>query len=145
MTLSSISRILVPVDGSEDSKRALEFAVGMAKALNAKVTALHVVKQPTAAYPFDISLSAQVIESAEEYGKQLLDDLKKGVSETLDLKTEMRTAYDVARKIVEVGREGGYDLIVMGTRGLSGVKRILLGSVASGVVAHASCTVVIVR
>lgn len=138
--------VLVPVDGSENSIRALEFALKLAKGEKVQVTALYVVQKPAVADPYDISMTAKVIESMEQYGKEVLEAVKSKAKD-MDVKvdTDMSSGYTVANSIVEYARDGGHDLIVMGTRGRSGVERVLLGSVAFGVVTYAKCAVLIVR
>ena len=89
---------------------------------------------------------AKLMNSEEKYSKKVLADAKRtGERMGVDIKTEMIVGGSVANTIAEFAREGGYDLIAMGTRGRSGVKRVLLGSVAFGVVTYAPCTVVVVR
>ena len=140
------SNILVPTDGSEGANRALDFALKIAKPQNARITVLYVVQKPTVADPFDISMTAKVLESMEQYGKEVLDAAKKRANGMgVKVETDMTSGYAVANTIVEYARDGSFDLIVMGTRGRSGVARVLLGSVAFGVVTYAPCNVVIVR
>lgn len=140
------SNILVPVDSSEGANRALDFALKLAKPQNARIMVLYVVHKPTVADPFDVSMTARVLESMEQYGKEVLEAAKKRADGMgVKVETEMTSGYAVANNIVEYAKDGSFDLIVMGTRGRSGVERVLLGSVAFGVVTYARCNVVIVR
>ena len=138
--------ILVPIDGSDNSTRALETALKLAKDQKSSVTALYVVQKPAIADPFDVSMTGEILESMEQYGKELLNTAKiKAEATGIKIDTDVTSGYTVANTIVEYARDGGYDLIVMGTRGRSGVQRVLLGSVAFGVITYANCAVLIVR
>ena len=138
--------ILVPIDGSDSSTRALETALKLAKDQKSSVTALYVVQKPAIADPFDVSMTGEILESMEQYGKELLNTAKiKAEAMGIKIDTDVTSGYTVANTIVEYARDGGYDLIVMGTRGRSGVQRVLLGSVAFGVITYANCAVLIVR
>jgi len=138
--------ILVPIDGSDNSTRALETALKLAKDQKSSVTALYVVQKPAIADPFDVSMTGEILESMEQYGKELLNTAKiKAEAMGIKIDTDVTSGYTVANTIVEYARDGGYDLIVMGTRGRSGVQRVLLGSVAFGVITYANCAVLIVR
>jgi len=138
--------VLVPIDGSDNSTRALETALKLAKDQKSSVTALYVVQKPAIADPFDVSMTGEILESMEQYGKELLNTAKiKAEAMGIKIDTDVTSGYTVANTIVEYARDGGYDLIVMGTRGRSGVQRVLLGSVAFGVITYANCAVLIVR
>lgn len=138
--------ILVPIDGSDNSTRALETALKLAKNQKGSFTALYVVQKPAIADPFDVSMTGEILESMEQYGKELLNTAKiKAEATGIKIDTDVTSGYTVANTIVEYARDGGYDLIVMGTRGRSGVQRVLLGSVAFGVITYANCAVLIVR
>ncbi|MBI2185422.1 MAG: universal stress protein [Thaumarchaeota archaeon] len=146
--MSSIlaSKILVPVDGSSNADRSLEFAAKLAKICSAKITALYVLQEPIVAADTAVLEMTNLMTSLESYGKEVLADAKEKAEKLgVEIQTDLATAHTVANKITEFAKVGGYDLIVMGTRGRSGVKRVLLGSVAFGVVTYAHCAVVIVR
>ena len=125
--------------------RALETAVKVAKD-KGRVTALYIVQKPTVPDPLDVSTTGEILEAMEEYGKELLNTAKiKAEAMGVKIDTDVTSGYTVANTIVEFARDGGYDLIVMGTRGRSGVQRVLLGSVAFGVITYGRCAVLIVR
>ncbi|MBM3897478.1 MAG: universal stress protein [Thaumarchaeota archaeon] len=139
-------KILVPIDGSNDSARALGVACKLAKDQKSLVTALYVVQKPGVPDPLDISTTGEILEAMEKYGREVLTTAKID-AERMDVKidTNVISGYTVANTVVEYAKEGGYDLIVMGTRGRSGLKRVLLGSVAFGVITYANCAVLVVR
>lgn len=139
-----LGKILVPVDGSEVSGRALDLALALARAADAKVTVLEVIEEfgPLPGYygqaPEGMDRTQWIAELRFEEVHPVLRDA--GVA--WDRRVEEGYAADV---ICDVAADGGYDMVVMGSRGMSAVGRFLLGSVSDRVVHHAPCTVTIVR
>jgi nucleotide-binding universal stress UspA family protein len=136
-------KILVPLDGSEHSIKALETAVQIAHKFNGKITLIHVYSigglaiSPTPVRGF--------IEAIRKVGASILADGEKKVkAEGVHVETLLMEGHTV-EQIVKTCREGKFDLIVMGARGLSKVKEMLLGSVSDGVIRHACCPVLIVK
>lgn len=134
-------RILLPVDGSEHSRRAVAIAGDLARRYGAEVVVLH-------AREHELTWGADIdIESAEE-ARRLLDDV---VRELKDAGAAARGEVvrvpigDVPRAILDVAKAEDVGLIVMGTRGLSDWERLLLGSVAHKVVHLAEVPVLVVR
>lgn len=134
-------RILLPVDGSEHSRRAVAVAGDLARRYGAEVVVLH-------AREHELTWGADIdIESAEE-ARRLIDDV---VRELKDAGTNVRGEVvrvplgDVPRAILDVAEAEDAGLIVMGTRGLSDWERLLLGSVAHKVVHLAHVPVLVVR
>ncbi|MCD6037217.1 MAG: putative universal stress protein [Nitrososphaeraceae archaeon] len=122
------SRILVATDGSETSLRAAEYAIAIATEKKEENNA-----------------SLLIAIHAEKWFdkiKQKADDINKKIQ----LKTEViATDRSVVGAIVEYAEHENIDLIVIGTRGRSGFKKMLLGSVASGVVTYAHCPVMVIK
>ena len=150
----TIRKILVAVDGSKPSLDASEQAISLAAKYEADLIAVHVVS-PGVRYDYleDVitpGLPAslkEVIGLAMEKGQKYLDEVKQKASESkLEVQTEVLIgATSVVKEIVEYAAEHKIDLIVIGTRGISGIKRMLLGSTASGVLSYAHCPVLIVK
>jgi nucleotide-binding universal stress UspA family protein len=150
----TIKKILVAIDGSKPSLDASEQAISLAAKYEAELIAVHVVS-PDVRHGFleDVitpglpaSLKEVVVLTMEK-GQKYLDDVKQNASEN---KVEVRTevligASSVVKEIVEYADEHKIDLIVIGTRGISGIKKMLLGSTASGVLSYAHCPVLIVK
>ncbi|WP_238462251.1 universal stress protein [Paraburkholderia tagetis] len=142
--------ILVAVDGSRSGRRALDEAVKIAKATGATVQALCVVQHP--ARLVDISTGfaeEQTRQSAEaDVATAALEEAKTvlvqagvpGATRAADAMGE-----EVAAVICRIAAEEDADLVVMGTRGLSGMKRLLLGSVAESFLRMADRPVMLVR
>jgi len=138
--------ILMPTDGSPCSLQALEHGLSLAKALGAKVHFLYVLENP-----------AQAIWIAPEsvpYGLELLEDLKKAgeeaIAKALNLAQEKGVEATGEVKegapvptIVEAAK--GFDLLVMGTHGRTGLDKLLLGSVTEGVLHRVGIPVLVVR
>jgi nucleotide-binding universal stress UspA family protein len=150
----TIRKIVVAVDGSKPSLDASEQAISLAAKYEADLIAVHVVS-PGVRYDYleDVitpGLPAslkEVIVLAVENGQKYLDEVKQKASESkLEVQTEVLIgATSVVKEIVEYAAEHKIDLIVIGTRGISGIKRMLLGSTASGVLSYAHCPVLIVK
>ena len=122
--------ILVCVDGSESSMKAADYAIEMAKKHEAQLISLYVVvSQLGYAYSFD------EIE-------------KKAMTQGVNVKVEMvASPTSIVPAIVDYAEKNKVDLIVTGTRGRrrSGLAKLLLGSVASGVVTYANCPVMVIK
>jgi len=136
-------KILVPLDGSEHSIKALEMAVQIALKFNGKITLVHIYSigglatSPTPVHEF--------IEAIRKVGAGILTEGEKRVkAEGAQVETLLIEGHAV-EQIVKTCREGKFDLIVMGARGLSKIKEMLLGSVSDGVVRHACCPVLVVK
>ncbi|MFB6084099.1 MAG: universal stress protein [Halorientalis sp.] len=142
-------RVLVPLDDSPLSDRALEFALDE-YADDATITVLHVLDFVEAGYgaPMEGMLPGyweDWYEREEENAEQLFEEAQATADEYgVALETET-TMGKPARSIVEFADTEGLDHIVMGSHGRSGVSRILLGSVAETVLRRAHCPVTIVR
>ncbi|GIW26014.1 universal stress protein [Meiothermus sp.] len=145
-------RILAPVDGSEAGRPAFELADQLAVQLEAELQILHVVPPlPTpVAGPYSGSMTpfnwGEILRAMEEQGEVILANAQKQARaprvKTVLLKAQTRREADV---IVDFARDSQADLIVMGTHGRTGLERLLLGSVAEGVVHQAPVPVLLVR
>jgi nucleotide-binding universal stress UspA family protein len=141
---AKISKILVAIDGSDASMDAADYAISISKKYNAELYALHVIRA-------DVDLFGQ--HETSEFmtrmrieGEKYLNKVKLIADEkNIQIKTEMISSIDIARGIVDYAEENNIDLIVIGTRGISGFKKLLLGSVASHVVTYAHCPVLVVK
>jgi len=144
-----ISKILVPLDGSEYADKALDYAIDLAKKFSSEIILVHVV--PT---------TAAVITGPEVLGPSLLLDLRKrleesghnilasGEAKTKEAGVKVTTKLDYgspADKIINMVKEGDISLIIMADRGLGAVARFFLGSVTDKVSHHATCPVLIIK
>lgn len=141
-----MEKILVPIDGSDYSMKALSRAKEIGTLTKADLTILFVVSDMTNhPYSRDISsieqlraeMKAQSVKVVEE-AKEALGDYEGKVD------TLVRTG-NVAYEIIEVSNSGGYDLIVMGSRGLGRFAKTMLGSVSQKVLNNADISVMVVK
>ncbi len=140
-----IEQILVPVDFSEPSKRALRCAIKFAEHFSATITLLHVVEpldQPDFAY-FPLTLDSEKVTKMAQKKLDVLSRPQPGGTCPVHMKL-VRTGKPF-QVITETARELKVDLIVISTHGYTGVKHVFLGSTAERVVRHAPCAVLTVR
>jgi nucleotide-binding universal stress UspA family protein len=138
--------ILVPTDFSEGAKAALDYAVALAAKLDARITLLNVVAVPLIGVPeVGVAYTADVLKSLLEGNQQLLDKLVADNTGKAAFGPTLLETGDARAQIEAAAEKLGADLIVMGTHGRRGVKRMLLGSVAEMVVRVAPCPVLLVR
>lgn len=140
--------VLVPVDGSEEAEQALEYA--LTERPDPRVTLLHVVNPvSTFGYAdddyFDVESYQGEARRQRERGEQLLEEYREAAADRgITVETAIRTG-SPAREILAAVEELGVDHVVMGSRGRSGVGRVLFGSVAESVTRRASVPVTVVR
>lgn len=157
---SMFKRILVALDGSDNSTRASKAAIELAEKLKAELIVFHAIIPPALYYHTEVSSEGPVIEPPThekeidlylEYARRVARGIVDGtVSEAkkrgITVKTGIpETSSSVVETIVNQAVKENADLIIVGTRGLGGFKKLLLGSVSSGVVDHAHCPVLVVR
>lgn len=149
----SLRKILVSTDGSENSKRAFEAACLLAKQNGSELLIVHVVSEALPAQYAPIGINEPVADytayfnSVENKGKDLVNAIvnesqKAGINATGEV---LRTISSTVEAILEASDRHDVNLIVVGTRGLGGFKKLLLGSVSTGIVSHANCSVLVVR
>jgi nucleotide-binding universal stress UspA family protein len=143
-----LKKIIVPLDGSDWSFRAAKYAIKVAKMANAEIIFMHAVVNPPYGDPRSagIMITAYIKEARElaelwyvKAGNMASNEGVKFVAETI---LDVASAAD---SIVNYAESKKADLIVIGTKGRTGLKRLLLGSVISGVVTHARCPVLVTR
>lgn len=143
-------KILVCIDGSEHSQKALEKTSIIAKGCDAdEVVVIHVdeIFVPL------ISFSTEQMESIRKMAKERKKIRKKMLSEALKFFKEKnikaRTVFKEghpADTIIKVAHKGGFDMIVIGSRGVSGLKKLFLGSVSNAIINEAkNCSVLVVK
>jgi nucleotide-binding universal stress UspA family protein len=134
-------RILVAVDGSRQGSKTIPVAVDLAQKYGADVTVVH-VREHTRYEGTDVDLGPGV--SAEDLVGDVVEAFRAaGVSAEAEIR-RVRPG-DTPEQIIEVAEDSGAQLIVMGTRGMTEWKSLVLGGVANKVVQHASCPVLLVR
>lgn len=146
---------MVAVDGSPPSLKAFEYAMLLAKDNDAELAIVHAIPE---------TRMGGLVEYGTKYGSMAIvhayvNSAEKGALVWLKpleirarqngVKVKAELVWELGKPpvqlITEYAKKNSIDLIVLGSRGIGGLKRLLLGSVASGVVNHASCAVLVVR
>lgn len=149
-------KILVALDGSEGSQQAMEYGIELARSTGGELTLAHVLNEP--AYPlygegytmaaYQDTVEQEVRQAAtmeKNHGEELLLRARDAVPKAfLNVKTELLEG-DAARSICDYSHKNNIDLIVVGSRGLSGIKRLVLGSVSQKILAEAHCPVLVTK
>ena len=142
------SRILVAVDGSPFSERALKYAVDLGKKYGAKLIIVHVVlRRFYAVTPSEAGVLATTVfvKEMEAEGREIISRAEAyAKSERADYQSQLLQGVP-AEEIVKAAQSEKVDLLVMGSRGLSEVRAFLLGSVSDKVGHHAKCPTLIVK
>lgn len=153
--MKQIKRILVPIDGSKCSLKAARYAIKIAKIQRSKVYCVHAIVKVPYGHFLDGYAAQMYFEDARERAKSWFSDIVKiarqeeasdnndnGIEVLTDIFTNVNS---IVVALVNYSRDKDIDLIVIGTRGSSKIKRLLIGSIAIGVVKHAGCPVLLVR
>ena len=142
--MTSFKTIVCPVDLSASSRNALSTAIALAKRFEGALTLVHVWQPPLYGIP-EAPIAGEVIQEMSDAAARSLADWEASArSEGVTVASRL-LAGDPANEISAVALACGADLIVMGTHGRTGLKHVLLGSVAEKVVRHAPCDVLVVR
>jgi nucleotide-binding universal stress UspA family protein len=137
-------RILVALDGSEASRRALRVALELARALGANLHAIG-VEEHLPHYAATLGEVQEAKAEANAFFEEVMAGARALAAEYgVPLTTEVR-AGNAAQQIINLARQGGFDLIVLGAHGHSFLEHFLLGSTTDRVVDHAPCSVLVVR
>lgn len=147
-------KLLVAIDGSEESHRALSTAVDIALATEGSITLIHAIEadiydaggiEPVTATERRDRLIIDSLDSAEERGQSIVDEAIAFAEESgVEISGELRYGRP-AQTITDFAEEGNFDAIYLGHRGVSERTIEFLGSVARDVVEHASVPVMVVR
>ena len=147
------SKIVVGVDGSEESMKAAEYAISIAKLYNAELNAITVLTSDIGYIYSSPGVESppltvkEIILLAGDEAKKWFDEIKeKANKKGIQLKTESIVAKkSILNTILEYVEEHNINLVVVGTRGRSGIKKMLLGSIASGLVTYSPCPVLVIK
>jgi nucleotide-binding universal stress UspA family protein len=151
-----IKRILIAIDESEYREKIIRYGLTLAKSLGAGVTAVHVIDRASLASLSDLGGLLGYYEGGNityyeeelrKHAKQLLGEAatlakKEGVKINIEV---IMNASSVAEGIINYASSRSIDLIVIGTRGMTGIQKFLMGGVANKVTSHAHCSVLAVR
>ena len=147
VTKTRYSKILVAIDGSKESMNAARYAIGLAKKDRARVIALTAMRLPSLYgwYPTESPHTWQK-KYAKERKKWFEKIERLAKDNNVKIQTEIvESTMSAQGTIVKYAEEHNMEVVVVGTRGMSGFAKQLLGSTALGVVTYAHCTVIVVK
>jgi nucleotide-binding universal stress UspA family protein len=140
-----LSKILVAVDGSDNSFRALDHAIFLSKKAEAHLTAMHVVEKPPTVYVESQKLLNELLTKYKAESAKVLDRCKQAAEKSgVNIETVLAEG-DAATNIVGYAQRESFDLVVIGSRGLGKFKEMVLGSTSSKVLHYTKSAVLIVR
>ncbi len=143
-----IKKILVPIDGSSYSMKAAKYAIEVAKLQSAQILCIHIVAKLPYGYGYAGSSIEKYFEDIKNQSLSWFNQIiKMGEDSGIkDIKTHILiNALSIADAIINYAKDNSMDLIVIGTRGSTGLERFMLGSIANGVTKYAHCPVFLVR
>ncbi len=145
--METIKNILVPVDGSEISNKALDYASEIGKKFGAEVTVLHVYELPIPITGFEYSaeILANIDEELKKHAQKILDNSANKIEHNGLTVKKLMLVGNQGYLIVDTAEKNKFDLIIMGSRGLGFTKGFLLGSVSNYVIHHTKHSVLLVH
>ncbi len=147
-----MKRILLAVDGSETSMKAANMAKMLAQAFDSEITIISVAHEPE----LHIFTEGAFLPDVKEEQKKILEARKQACKKLAESLAEEKAEKGIAVKfkvvdgrpsdvIIKEADDGKYDIVVLGSRGLTGVKRFVLGTVSGKVANNSTCSVLIVK
>jgi universal stress protein A len=140
-----LKKILVPIDFSDRSTKALQYAISFSRQFRAEILCLHVIEIPYGAG------EAGLVAEMERFRKDMLKETKRRMDDLLAREAAELPGKGAVRsgvpyhEITKAAQEEDIDLIIIGTHGRTGFSRFFLGSTTERVVRHAHCPVLVVR
>lgn len=145
--MTAFTKILVPVDFSSHSQSAIRAAADLSKRYDASVTLVHVYQPVALTLPdgYVLYTPSQMADLLSAFDKQLKASKKEAeAAGALRVETSLLQGV-IASEILEFAKQQGSDLIVMGTHGRTGIRHVVMGSVAERVLRMAHCPVLTVK
>jgi nucleotide-binding universal stress UspA family protein len=137
--------ILVPVDGSDNSYRALDAALVLAEKLGSIITVIHVMEQIPITHIGSEKLLSELLEAYKKENQNILSKCSEiATQKGLNLKTLLLQG-NPASVILDYSKKEKFDLLIMGSRGLGKFKELILGSVSGKIVHHSPSAVMLIR
>jgi nucleotide-binding universal stress UspA family protein len=154
-----VKKILMAIDRSGYKEKIINFTISLAKPLGAQIIAIHVIDKSTIVPATDAYGNYiggdQIQDTEDELRKQadkilseaeLLGDKEKvKVDKAIIVASSSSSSSSCSAAIIDYAKRNNVDLIVIGTKGMTGLKHFLLGSVANSIISHAHCPVLAVR
>ena len=149
------SKILIPIDGSTNSMKAIDYAIDLADKYKSELLALHVLysqsgfafhKETVAGAITSSSLNDLNLDAKQEAEKWFEEINKRAEEKKVHIKTEVVfTVISIVEGILTYAEKENINLIIIGSKGKSGWKKLIVGSVASGISTYAHCPILIVK
>ena len=139
------TKILVPVDGSDNSYKALEAALVLSEKLGSNISVVNVMEQVPITHIESEKLLSELLEAYKKENQEILSKCsdiadQKGIT----IKTVLLQG-NPAPVILDYSKKENFDLVIMGSRGMGKFKELILGSVSSKIVHHSPCAIMIIR
>lgn len=136
---------MVPVDGSDNSYRALDAALLLSEKLGSNITVIHVMEQVPITHIGSEKLLNEFLESYKKENQEILSKCSEIATQTgLTINTFLLEG-NPASEILNFSKKEKFDLLIMGRRGLGKFKELILGSISSKIVHHSPSAVLLIR
>jgi nucleotide-binding universal stress UspA family protein len=144
---SGPSRVVVAVDGSDYSMKAADYAINLAKNTGAEIIALNIIDISSIFRMLPPTTKKELNDIGKQEARRMFQDVEEMAKKRgVEMRTEIiETSESVADAMIRYAEKKKIDLIVVGTKGKSGMTKALLGSVASKIVTYSPCPVLVVR
>lgn len=134
-------KILVPVDGSEFSNKALLQACNIAKNQQSQLSIIHIIEKPT----LNFLDRSEYIKLVKKFGKKILSKAQKiCIEQGITSKTILKEG-NIVNEIIKIAKNDNYNLIVVGSKGLGAPARFILGSVSQKLAVNSPCSILIIK
>lgn len=138
-------KILVPVDGSDVSYRALDAALFLSEKLGSKITTIHVMENVPTLHIQSQKILDELLEAHKNESQKILDQCSSNAAQKgITINTNLLEG-DPASTILDFSQREKYEVIIIGRRGMGHFRELVLGSVSSKVLHHSSCPVLLIR
>lgn len=139
------TNILVPVDGSDNSYRALDAALLLSEKLGSNITVIHIMEQFPITHIGSEKLLSELLEAYKKENQDILSKCSEiATQKGLTIKTLLLQG-NPASVILDYSKKDNFDLLIMGSRGLGKFKELILGSVSGKIVHHSQSAVMLIR
>jgi len=143
----------VAIDKSGYKDKVVSYAFTLAKSLGAEISVIHVVDQSSMVAAASIHPASSMMSAQKEYQDALIQDADKllkgivqlGKNDGITVHDKVLAGSSVKQTILDYAKDKEADMIIIGTKGMTGIKKFLVGSVANDVISHAHCPVLAVR
>ena len=139
------TKILVPVDGSDNSYRALEAALVLSEKLGSNISVVNVMEQVPITHIESEKLLSELLEAYKKENQEILSKCSEIARQKWITIKSVLLQGNPAPVILDFIRKENFDLVIMGSRGMGKFKELILGSVSSKIMHHSPCAIMIIR